>query len=64
MDHWNDLSTYKGVYIQPDKTKAERDLEFKLRAERRTRARAGETNLVIRNGKLVSRDVAQQQAHA
>ena len=50
--------------IEPDKTKAERDLEFKLRAERRTRARAGETNLVIRNGKLVSRDVAQQQAHA
>ena len=61
VEHWNDLSAHKGVYIQPDKTKAERDLDFKLRAERRVRAQAGETNLVIRNGKLVTRDAAQQE---
>ena len=55
IDHWNNRSTHKGVFIQPDKTKAERDLDYKLRIERRTRMEAGETNLVIRNGKLETR---------
>jgi hypothetical protein len=44
------------VYISPDRTVKERAADFALREERRRRERDGETNLVIRNGKVVQRN--------
>ena len=42
------------VYITPDLTRKERELSKKLRDELNSRKRAGETNLTIRGGRIVS----------
>ena len=45
---------YKHIYINPDLTKLEREEGKKLRAELKSRREAGERNLTIRRGKVVS----------
>ena len=47
-------NTYQNVYISPDLTPKERETNKLLRHELRTRKEAGETNLVIRHGKIIS----------
>jgi hypothetical protein len=42
----------RSVFLNADLTKAQREEQFNLRQERRTRTAAGETNLVIRDGKV------------
>ena len=44
-------------YISPDLTKQQRDKAYQLRVEKRRRTQAGETNLIIRNGEVVVREV-------
>ena len=46
---------YKDVYITPDLTKTERVVAKDLRDELKRRRASGETNLVIRRGKIVER---------
>ena len=48
-------SKYINIYITPDLTKKEREVNKKLREELSHRKTAGETNLAIRNGKIVSK---------
>ena len=48
-------STYKRVYISPDLTLKEREANKCLRTELRRRKEAGETNLIIKHGKIVSK---------
>ena len=47
IPHWRD------IYISPDKTDDEREKEYQLRQEIKTRKAAGETDLVVRNFKIV-----------
>ena len=42
------------MYLDHDKTKMERIKDYELRQEKRRRTQQGETDLVIRNGKLVN----------
>ena len=61
VEHWGGNAGEHGrggVFIQQDLTYAERQREFQLRAEKRRRTAAGETDLVIRNGKIVVRGAA------
>ena len=46
------------IYITPDLTKAERDAARKVREELAARRAAGETNLTIRRGRVVSTEHA------
>ena len=48
------------VYVSPDKTKQQRDQEKDLRDEMRTRRTSGETDLIIRNNKIVKKSVSTQ----
>ena len=41
------------VYAVPDKTRLQRQHEYKLREELRNRKKRGESNLQIRKGKIV-----------
>ena len=50
---------WANVYLSLDRTAKERAADFALREERRRREQAGETNLVIRNGKVVPRNDSQ-----
>ena len=54
---------WKTTYISPDLTKKQRDKAYQLRVEKRRRTEAGETNLVIKNGAVVVRDVSNQPFH-
>ena len=46
---------YKRVFLAPDRTKFEREKHAKLVNELKERKTKGETNLIIRNGSIVSR---------
>ena len=53
-----------GVYVQADRTRAERARDFELRQEKRVRTQNGEADLVIRDNRVVTRaeaDAMQQQ---
>ena len=50
-------NTYRNVYISPDLTLKEREANKLLRQELFTRKQAGETNLIIRHGKIVSKHI-------
>ena len=52
---------YSNVYLTPDLTQKEREAGRKLREELAGRRRAGETNLVIRGGKITRRDLEAHQ---
>lgn len=45
-----------GVSIKPDLTKQQQLQEYKLRVELRSRRSSGETNLIIKKGKIVSKN--------
>ena len=47
---------YTNIYLTPDQTQKEREAGKKLREELASRRRAGETNLSIRGGKIISHD--------
>lgn len=47
------ISEWKHIYINPDQTPQEREVNRKLRQELASRREAGETNLVIRQGRIV-----------
>ena len=47
-------NSWSNIYITPDLTKEERDAARKVREELAARRSAGETNLTIRKGKVVS----------
>ena len=47
-------SQWENIYITPDLTKSERELARKLRQELRSRRSAGEENIFIKKGKIVS----------
>ena len=49
----NDIKS--SVFISPDYTKLERHEQFILRSELRRRRAAGENNIIIRNGSIVTR---------
>ena len=49
------FTQYDNVYISPDRTRQERESFRKLRAELKQRKDGGEPNLVIRNGKIVTK---------
>ena len=48
-------NTYKQVYISPDLTPKEREANKCLHTELHRRKEAGETNLIIRCGEIVSK---------
>ena len=50
--------SYKNVFIVPDRTKFEREKHRKLVSELRSRRSQGETNLVIRNGAVITKPTA------
>jgi len=49
-----DHATHSNTFISPDLTQSQRQDAFALREEKRRREKAGETNLVIRRGKIVT----------
>ena len=51
-----DHKEWKGVYINRDMTAREREEEYQLRKELREKRLKGETNLVIKNGKIIMRE--------
>ena len=55
-------NTYKRVFISPDLTLQEREANKQLRQELRRRKDAGESNLIIKNGKIVSKQLTQREA--
>ena len=48
-----DKKKHKHIYVTTDKTKQQRETEKKLREELKTRKTQGETNLIIRNYKII-----------
>lgn len=50
-------STYQNVYISPDLSPKERETNKLLRQELRRRKESGEVNLIIKHGKIVSKQV-------
>ena len=46
-------STYNNVYISPDLTPKEREINRQLHTELKRRKQAGETNLMIKRGKII-----------
>jgi len=48
-------NSYKSVFISPDLTQQEREVSKKLHNELKRRKQAGETNLIIKHGKIVPR---------
>ena len=63
---YDNCSTYPTnhvhIYVTTDKTKREREEEQKLREKLKERRDAGEENIIIRKGKIVSKE-ARQNAH-
>ena len=53
VEHWNNASTHKGVFVQPDRTKAERERDYKLRQEKKTRTEA--SRRPMQNVRLVTK---------
>lgn len=53
---------YNKVYISPDLSPKEREANKKLQIELRQRRQGGETNLIIRKGKIVSKIAASNPA--
>ena len=51
------IAGWNTTYISPDLTKAQREKAYQLRVEKRRRTQAGETNLVIRNGAVIVKEV-------
>ena len=49
----NDVK-YSNVYISPDLTKSKRQSAYELRQEKRSREQNGETDLIIRPGKVIN----------
>ena len=60
--HLRHSNTYKCVFISPDLTLQEREANKQLRQELRHRKDAGELNLIIKNGKIVSKQSTQREA--
>ena len=59
-----DSVKWGNIYITPDLTKTEREAARKLREELATRKAAGETDLTIRKGRIVTKNLAAvQQSH-
>ena len=55
----------QSIYVSPDLTTKERDANKKLRDELKQRKDAGEKNLMIKRGKIITRPInAQQEGHA
>ena len=54
------FENWSNIYLTPDLTPAEREAAKKVRDELASRRRAGETNLTIRRGKIVTSDVSTQ----
>ena len=50
VDGWN------STYISPDLTKTQREKAYQLRGKRRRRIQAGEKNLIIKNGSVVTNE--------
>ena len=55
---------YKRVFIAPDRTKFEREKHAKLVNELKERKTKGETNLIIRNGSIISRPTHTANNHS
>jgi len=55
-------NTHKRVFISPDLTPQEREANKQLRQELKRRKDAGDTNLIIKNGKIVSKQPPQKAA--
>jgi len=53
-----DSSTWKKVYISPDLTAKEREVNRKLCDELKRRKEAGEMNLMIKRGKIIERPIS------
>jgi hypothetical protein len=51
----DDHQKHKHIYVSPDKTKQQRDVEKQLRVELKTRKEAGEDDLIIRNEKIIKK---------
>ena len=56
-------TSYQNVYISPDQTPKEREASKLLRQELRRRKDTGESNLIIRRGKIVSKSVNPNTTH-
>ena len=57
----DDHQNHKHIYVSPDKTKQQRDIEKKLREELKARKKAGEENLIIRGEKIIKKS---EKTHA
>ena len=55
---------WANIYISPDVTPLEREKEKKLREELKTWRNAGESNLIIKGDKLVTKTVRKEQANS
>ena len=53
-------STYNNVYISPDLTPKEREINRQLHTELKRRKQAGETNLMIKRGKIITKQTNSQ----
>lgn len=54
--------TYKKLFITPDLTPLQREKDRKLRLEKQQREEAGETDLIIRRGKVMKRPTQQENS--
>ena len=55
-------NTYKKVFISPDLLPKEREVNKLLHQELKRRKEAGEVNLIIRRGKIISKQVSSDSA--
>ena len=55
-------NTHKRVFISPDLTSQEREANKQLRQELKCQRKAGETNLIIKNGKIVFNQLSRKAA--
>lgn len=60
----DDEDGWSGVFINHDQTRKQREDAYKLRVEKRQREDNGETNLVIRNGKVIQKPPPQHPSHS
>ena len=63
VDELRFSSTWKRIYIQPDMTPSEREAHKLLYNQLQTRRSQGESNLIIRNGKIVTYIPGQYKSH-
>ena len=56
-------SSYQNVYVSPDLTPKEREINKCIRQELRRRKEAGEPDLIIKRGKIVSKHINTTSAH-